>query len=158
VKGGVFLPLRELHVATVEDERRPYYRGDQASGITGPNLAKTCTFAEHICRARGKRTQYTSISLEQNKVRDFGDVIYRLKRRETDADGHDTIEHETLIQALRDAIQQSLRAERQQAILALRRAKSRKEGLIRWRFNIPSNATDLVTWAQERVQKYFGRI
>lgn len=142
-------------MAILEQETRPYFRGDQASGITGPNLAKTCTFAEHICRARGKRTQFTSVSLDPNKIRDFGDVIYRLKRPQIDSDGHETIEHETLLAELRKSIQESVKADRQQGILALRRARLRREGLIRWQFKIPSNASDLITWAEERVQQYF---
>lgn len=141
----------------VQEEQRPYYRGDQASGITGPNLAKTCTFAEHICHARGKRTQFTSISLERNKIRDFGDVIYIVKRPELDADAHQTIEHETLLEELRETIQTSEKAERARAIQALRRANRRREGLIRWQFKLPSNTTDLIAWAQERVQKYFAK-
>lgn len=142
-------------MATVQQDQRPYYRGDQASGITGPNLAKNCTFAEHICRARGKRTQFTSISLEPNSVRDFGDIIYKLRRPETDADGHQTIEHEALLESPRGTIKEAVRAERQQAILALRRASLRREGLIRWQFQIPSNTTDLITWAEQQVQPYF---
>lgn len=145
-------------MVTVEEEKRPYFRGDQASGITGPNLAKTCTFAEHICHARGKRTQFTSISLEQSKVRDFGDVIYKVKRPELDADTHQTIEHEILLEELREAIKTSEKAERERAIQALRRATRRREGLIRWQFKLPSHTTDLITWAEQRVQKCFAKI
>ncbi len=145
-------------MATVEQGQRPYYRGDQASGITGPNLAKTCTFAEHICRARGKRTQYTSISLDQNKIRDFGDTIYRLKRDDVDDDGHDTIEHETLLDHLRRTIQNEEKAERAQAIQALRRARRRREGLLRWRFDVSAvPSAQLIHWAQDRVRKYFEK-
>lgn len=146
-------------MATVEQGPRSYYRGDQASGVTGPNLAQTCTFAEHICRARGKRTQFTSISLDPTKVRDFGDVTYRLKRLEADAGGHETIEHETLLGELRAAVQQSVKGARSQAIQALRRARLRKEGLVRWRFNISSlPMATLIAWAEERVQYFFEKM
>lgn len=142
----------------MQNEQRHYYRGDQPSGITGPNLAKTCTFAEHVCHARGKRTQFTSVSLEANKVRDFGDVTYRLQRPLTDADGHQTVEHEALLESLRKTIRESVRAERQRAISALRRATLRREGLVHWRFSIPSNTTDLISWAEQHVQKYFVKV
>lgn len=139
-------------------DQRPYYRGDQAAGVTGPNLAATCTIAEHICRARGKRSQFTSVSLDRTKIRDFGDVDYRLKRAEADSDGHETVEHEALLEGLREVIQQSNRRERVQALQAFRRARLRKEGLIRWHFNISSVASvELIAWAQRQVQRYFER-
>jgi len=53
---------------------RPYFRRDQRDGISPPDLSKVCTYAEHIVHARGKRTQFTSISLDLAKIRDFGDT------------------------------------------------------------------------------------
>jgi len=38
-----------------------YFRQDQSDGISPPDLTKNTTFAEHIVRARGKRTKYTSV-------------------------------------------------------------------------------------------------
>lgn len=140
-------------------ELKPYFRGDQASGITAPNLAKDCTYAEHICRARGKRTQFTSISLDKSKIRDFGDTIYQLKRDVVDGDKHETIEHETLIAELTQASQEAIRTERLQAVQALRRARRRREGLVRWQFDCSSVAAkDLIKWATDRVQVYFVKV
>ena len=63
-------------------QTREYFRRDQSDGISPPDPSKVCTFAEHIVRARGKRTNYTSVSLDPSKIRDFGDALYRLKRAE----------------------------------------------------------------------------
>lgn len=142
-----------------DDEPRPYFRGDQTNGITGPNLAATCSYADHICRARGKLTQFTSVSLDQNKIRDFGDVIYELLRSEVDTDGHVTIEHESLIEELQRCVKEEIRAERARSLLALRRAKQRSEGLVDWRFDTSGvNRKDLVNWATTHVQKYFQKV
>ncbi len=138
---------------------RPYYRGDQDTGITEPNLAATCSYADHICRARGKRSQFTSVSLDQSKIRDFGDVIYELLRGVADTDGHVTIEHESLIEELQRCVKEETRAERARSLLALRRARKRLEGLIDWRFDISGVVRkDLVSWAATRVQKYFQKV
>ena len=53
---------------------RDYFRRDQRDGVSPPDLSKDCTFAEHIVHARGKRTQFTSVSLDLSKIRDFGDT------------------------------------------------------------------------------------
>ena len=49
-----------------------YFRQDKETGFTAPDLSKNCTDAEHIVRARGKRTQLTSVSLAPTKIHDFG--------------------------------------------------------------------------------------
>src|SRR4051794_6190582 len=67
---------------------RPYYRRDQKDGVSPPDLTKKCTYADHIVHARGKRTRFTSVSLDLSKIRDFGEASYRLKRREAEADSH----------------------------------------------------------------------
>jgi len=82
---------------------RPYFRRDQRDGVSPPDLSKVCTFAEHIVHARGKRTQLTSVSLDLSKIRDFGDTEYRLRREETERDGHDIVEHEALLAELQRA-------------------------------------------------------
>ncbi len=71
-----------------------YYRRDQQDGISPPDLSKECSFAEHIVHARGKRTQFTSVSLDLSKIKDFGDADYRLDRQKTEGDGHRIVEHE----------------------------------------------------------------
>lgn len=37
-----------------------YFRGDRSSGITAPDLTKEVDYADHIVKARGKRTCFTS--------------------------------------------------------------------------------------------------
>lgn len=142
----------------MSNAKADYYRGDQASGITAPNLAKDCTFAEHICRARGKRTQFTSISRDPIKIRDFGDTLYKVKRDELDEDSHTTVEHEQLIESLKETVNTEMKAEKARALQALRRAQLRREGLIDWNFDISGVAPkEITTRAMDWVQKYFER-
>ena len=42
---------------------------------------RSASYAEHIVHARGKRTRYTSVSLDLTKIKDFGDADYRLERQ-----------------------------------------------------------------------------
>jgi hypothetical protein len=49
-----------------------YYRKDQSSGITAPNLAKCCSYAEHIVSARGKRDQYIYLMRESENPNNRG--------------------------------------------------------------------------------------
>jgi hypothetical protein len=115
---------------------RPYFRRDQRDGISPPDLSKTCTFAEHIVHARGKRTQFTSISLDPTRLRDLGDTTYRLKREDTESDGHGVVEHEILLVELHRVAKEQQKAERLRAIQAIRYARQRMEGLVKWRFDI----------------------
>jgi hypothetical protein len=90
-------------VDTGSELERDYFRRDQRDGISPPDLSKDCTFAEHIVHARGKRTKFTSVSLDLSKIRDFGDTDYRLERQKLVSDRHRLIEHEFLISELRAA-------------------------------------------------------
>jgi len=138
---------------------RPYFRGDQEAGVTGPNLEATSSFADHICRARGKRSQYTSVSLDQDRIRDFGEVVYELLRADAGSDGHETIEHEYLVEELKRRVGEETRAEKAKSILALRRAQKRREGLVDWRFDVSGvKRADLVNWATNHVRKYFRKV
>jgi hypothetical protein len=140
-----------------DDSPRPYFRRDRSAGITPPDLAKTATYAEHIVRARGKRTQFTSVSLDAAKVRDFGDMLYRLKRDVLVKDAHGLVEHEALLQSLQQTIQASDKAERVRAIQAVRYARRRLEGLVEWRFNVAAvPPKDLIGWAAKYVGAYFA--
>jgi hypothetical protein len=136
--------MSQSNVATVTVPE--YYRRDQRNGISPPDLSKECTFAEHIVHARGKRTQFTSVSLDLSKIRDFGDTDYRLEQRKVTGDGHALIEHDALIQNLRRAAQEEEKAERLRAVQALRYAIRRKEGLVKWSFDFTGIARkDLIT-------------
>jgi hypothetical protein len=138
---------------------RDYFRRDQRSGISPPDLSKDCTFAEHLVHARGKRTRYTSVSLDLRKIRDFGDTDYKLDGEATSRDGHEVVEHDTLIGALLRVVREGEKEDRLRAVQALRYATRRKEGLVSWCFDIAGVARkDLIAWAESRVQTYFTRI
>ncbi len=52
-----------------------YFRGDQARGISAPNLLKRCSFVDHIVGTRGHRTAFTSVSLSPDIHRKFGECL-----------------------------------------------------------------------------------
>jgi len=135
-----------------------YFRGDQADGISPPDLSKDVGYVDHIVKARGKRTQFTSVSRDRAKIRDFGEQLYKLRSLEVVGDGHQLVEHEALMAELRRVVQSSERAERLKAIQAARYAEARVEGLVRWSFDIggvpPKN---LLTWASGKVRPYFTK-
>lgn len=138
---------------------RPYYRRDQNDGVSPPDLSKDCSFAEHIVHARGKRTRFTSISLDLTKIRDLGEADYQLEREPTERDGHAVVEHETLIAELQRAAREGDKADRLRAVRALSYATRRKEGLVSWSFDISRvERKDVVTWGGNRIQRYFKRI
>jgi hypothetical protein len=141
------------------EQPRPYFRRDQSDGISPPDLSKTYTYAEHIVHARGKRSQFTSISLDVAKIRDFGDTNYRLMREEAERDRHTIIEHEALVAELRRVVAEQDKAERQRAVQAIRYATSRREGLVTWTFDTSGVAgKDLINWAAQKVRPYFVKV
>jgi len=137
-----------------------YFRGDQAAGITAPDLSKAdCTFAEHIVRARGRRSKYTSVSLDPGRIRDFGETVYRLVREKLLADQHVLVEHDELLVALRRSVEDSDKAERARALQAIRYARRRLEGLVDWHFETAGvERKDLLSWTFARVQAYFTKV
>ncbi|QGM45570.1 hypothetical protein [Methylocystis heyeri] len=138
---------------------RNYFRGDQKEAITAPDLSKQCEYADHIVNARGKKTAFTSVSLDRNKIEPFGEVDYLLLRQKAAADGHQIIEHEDLVAALQASASSEEKAARLKALQALRYARMRKEGLVRWAFDISGIARkDIVTWGFHRVQQYFQQV
>ena len=135
-----------------------YFRRDQADGVTAPDLSKDCSYAEHIVRARGKRTQLTSVSLDPQKINDFGPALYRALRPDIDGDGHAIIEHLELLQHLRVSAELNEKEERVRALQAQRYAKRRQEGLVKWNFSLGGiDRKDLISWAFQNIQKYFRR-
>jgi hypothetical protein len=135
-----------------------YYRGDQRAGITAPDLAKQCEFSEHIVRARGKRSRYTSVSLDRHAIERFGECEYVLLRDQLDRDKHTLIEHAELIRRLERAAREREKGERLTAVQALRYARPRREGLILWNFKVDGvERKNLITWAFEKIQAYFRR-
>lgn len=135
-----------------------YFRGDQENGITAPDLSKSVEYADHIVKARGKRTQFTSVSKDPVKIRDFGEQIYKLKQQELKADDHQLVDHEGLMDALRKQARESSKGAKIKAVQALRYAKARMEGLVDWEFNIDGvDRKSLLTWAAGRVSQYFAK-
>lgn len=122
-------------------------------------MSKDCTFAEHIVRARGKRTQFTSVSLDDKKIELFGPVCYRVLRDELDGGGHGLVEHKELMESLLRSARSSDKAERVRAIRAQLYARRRLEGLVDWSFDISGlERKELITWAFGRIQKYFSKV
>ncbi len=143
--------MREVAVAD-------YYRGDQKAGITAPDLSKDVEYADHIVKARGKRTQFTSVSKEPGKIADFGETLYHLQQEKLGADDHHLVEHQQLVDALREQARSTEKAAKLKAVQAIRYAKKRAEGLVDWRFDTSGvQPKDLITWAGSKVQAYFQR-
>jgi len=135
-----------------------YFRRDQVKGVTAPDLSKDCTYAEHIVRARGKRTRFTSLSLERDKIDDFGPQLFSLVKESVDDDGHVVVEHQELLKNLRETALSSEKAERARAIQAQRYAKRRLECLVDWKFSIDEvERKSLIAWAFKNIQKYFRK-
>lgn len=140
-------------------EPTAYFRRDREEGITPSDLTKSCSVAEHIVRARGKRTNFTSVSLDLSRLRDLGEAEYQLRRPETETDGHGVIEHDTLVQMLREICQTSDKHERARALQGIRYARARLEGLVAWNFDISGvDRKDVVNWAFPQIQRYFRKI
>lgn len=136
-----------------------YFRRDQNTGVTAPDLSKDCTYAEHIVHARGKRTQFTSVTLDASKCHDFGETTYRLKRPEVDNDGHLVVEHAQLISELEKVAREADKDERARAIQALRYARRRLEGLVNWKIDISRiERKNLITFAGGRIANYFSMV
>lgn len=105
VRKIIFDPI-DANAKIGSETGRDYFRRDQRDGISPPDLSKESTFAEHIVHARGKRTRFTSVSLDLAKNKDFGDTDYRLERQKLLDDEHTLVEHESLLHELRRVIRE----------------------------------------------------
>lgn len=133
-----------------------YYRRDQTGGVTAPDLSKHCSFAEHVVRTRGKRTKYTSISLDPDKIDDFGPTLYQALLPDISSKNHEIIEHGALLENLRMAALNGEKLDKRRAVQARLYAKRRREGLIDWAFDTTNvQRKDLITWAFGQVQIFF---
>jgi hypothetical protein len=144
-----------------EDSIKPreYFRKDRKEGITPPDLTKSCSVAEHIVRARGKRTNFTSVSLDLSCLRDLGEAEYQLKRLETERDGHLLIEHDALMRMLYEICRTNDKHERVRALQAIRYARARLEGLVNWTFDISGiDRKDVINWVFPKIQPYFSKV
>ena len=135
-----------------------YWRWDQDGGVTAPDLTKSHTYADHIVKARGKKSQMTSVSSEKAKISNFGPSLYGVLRSEIDKDKHFLVEHAQLIETLTQVAKNGKREEKVRALQALRYAKLRVEGVIEWKFDINGvERKDVITWAFNNIQKYFKK-
>ncbi|MFP4474845.1 MAG: hypothetical protein ACLFOY_04750 [Desulfatibacillaceae bacterium] len=126
--------------------------------MTPPNLAVDCTYSEHVVRARGKKSRFTSISRTPERIRDFGPALYRVLREVLMRDGHGLVGNRELTDHLAKVAKNGEKAERARAIQALRYSRRRDEGLIDWRFSTEGvERKGLITWAFDAIQKYFDR-
>ncbi|MCG3178251.1 MAG: hypothetical protein BIFFINMI_00577 [Phycisphaerae bacterium] len=145
--------------STRDPALRDYYRRDQKGGVTAPDLAKDCTYAQHVVRARGKRTRFTSVTLAPDRCRDFGVATYHLLRPKVDDDGHRVVEHEALMKALRETARKETKDEKARAIQALRYARRRAEGLVDWRLDISRvERKNLIAFAEGKITGYFRAV
>jgi len=133
------------------------FRRDQESDVSPPNLADTSSFAEHIVHRRGKRTRFTSVSLDPMSIRDFGDRLWKLVQPRVWDDGHVQVSHDDLVKALRAELQSGDEDAKEIAARALPRAIARREALVDWRLNPGSSVErkDLLSWALTKVRQYF---
>ena len=135
-----------------------YFRRDQKVGVTPPDLSSQATYAEHIVRARGKKSRYTSVSLDPTKIDDFGDVLYELKRPAADNAGHKIVEHAVLMNELQQVAKTGVKEARLRALQAVRYARRRAEGLVEWALDHSKVADkDRIKWAATQIAPYFSR-
>ncbi len=141
-----------------EKQQDDYFRRDREDGISPPNLSKDVTYADHIVRARGKRTKFTSVSKSKDKIRCFGRQLYKVLRDKLETDKHRLIEHAALITELQKQATTETKGERLKAIQATRYAKKRLEALVEWHFDTSGvERKALITWAAEKVRPYFSK-
>lgn len=132
-----------------------HYRGDQDKGITAPNLGLDVTFAEHVVKARGRKSNYTSVSENRAAAQIFGKV-YTLDEIGLRNDGHQLFCSISIQKSLQDTIK-SGGPQAQLALRAVPRVAKNSECLIKWDFKIPSKFTggSLISWTYNTIQKYF---
>ena len=133
-----------------------FFRCDQADLVTGPNLANTTSYAEHIVHARGKRTQFTSLSEDATKIREFGPQLWKLLLAVAKQNNHTILGHQDLMAALRRELDSEDDAASELALRAIPRAKKRVEALIVWNFDVPAAVKkNPINWATTQIQKFF---
>jgi hypothetical protein len=138
-----------------------HYRRDQVDGISPPNLDDVSSYAEHIVHRRGKRTKFTSVSIDPSCIgRDWGDQLWRLNEPMLPPDGHVLIHHEELIAHLRHESVAGLDEARELAMRAVERARKRKEALVDWRgFELSRvERKERLAWAAIHVRPYFSKV
>jgi hypothetical protein len=68
------------------------------------------------------------------------------------------VEHEDLIQRLRDEACHEDKAARLRAVRALQYAKRRREGLVEWKFDISGiERKNVIEWTRQHIQGFFEK-
>ena len=133
-----------------------HFRNDSPNGITPPNPDANVSHVDHITKARGKRTQFTSVSQDADSIRHFSGELYRCSRIAVQGDGHTFVEHNDLVDGIRQTILKSRREEKIKAERALQYTTRAKEALINWKFDfrrVPRK--DRITRCGDQIQAYF---
>lgn len=136
-----------------------YYRRDQKAGITPPDMTCQCSYAEHIVRARGKKSRFTSMSLDPAKIKhDFGEALYELKRPAADKAGHLVIEHPALMAELHKMAKNNVKEDKLRALAAIHHARRRAEGLVDWALDVSTvPAKNRFKWTANQIRPYFTK-
>lgn len=99
------------------------------------------------------------MSLDWDKIDDFGTTLYRALRDKIESAGHAVVEHNALMAHLSALAASSEKEERVRAIRAKLYARRRREGLIEWKFKITRvDRKTLITWAFNKIQQYFAKM
>ncbi|GAA4422411.1 hypothetical protein GCM10023155_06000 [Bremerella cremea] len=135
-----------------------HFRKDSPNGITPPNPDVSVSPVDHITKARGKKTQYTSVSESEDSIRHFSGQCYRCESSEIVSEGHEVLLHADLLMLLRTTALGAQRAEKIKAERALQLATRAREALIDWKFDLKGVARkDRITHSASQIQKFFVR-
>ena len=108
--------------------------------------------------ARGKRTQFTSVSESDDAIKHFSGELYRCSQTQITGDGHTFVEHSSLVDSLREEILRSRRGDKIKAERALQYATRAREALIDWQFDFRRVLRkDRITRCGTQIQPYFTR-
>lgn len=87
---------------------------------------------------------------------DFGPVLYEALTKELKSNGHRLIDHQTLINSLREAAKGGDKQDRVRAVQALRYASRRREGLVIWSLDHSLiDRKNVFEWTRSKISPYF---
>lgn len=123
--------------------------------MTGINPNNRVSIVDHITKARGEKTQYTSVSDELQKLDQFQGVPWECNAIHIAQDLHIVIDFNTLIGLIQSSTERNTKKAR-----ARTHATRAREHLIEWSFSLPSNlnSSTRITWLEKKITTYFKRI
>lgn len=89
-----------------------YYRKDHPKGITPINPDFEKDVVEHITKARGTKTRYTSVSNSLLSIRWVNGVGYKVVTEKVLTDSHEILNYDYLLELLTKEFQDSARKKR----------------------------------------------